>query len=107
MSRMTARYNGTCRKTGVTIVPGDIIDYDRRTRSTVLVMRSNPDGEAPSDYPADPDVSIAASIDPDLTEIARASSFDNAVRDIVLQEVFQYVGNIQEADGLYAALSEE
>jgi hypothetical protein len=45
--------------------------------------------------------------DADLSEIARASSFSNAVRDIVLQEVFQYVGNIQEADGLYAALSEE
>lgn len=67
MSRMTARYSGTCRRTGVTIAPGDIIDYDRRTRSTVLVMRSNPDGEAPSDYPTDPDVSLAASIDPELT----------------------------------------
>ena len=33
MSRMTARYPGTCRRTGATITPGDIIDYDRRTRS--------------------------------------------------------------------------
>lgn len=66
MARMTARYSGTCRRTGATITPGDIIDFDRRTRSTVLVMRSNPDGEAPSDYPADPDVSLAASLDPEL-----------------------------------------
>lgn len=45
--------------------------------------------------------------DADLSEIARASSFSNAVRDIVLQEVFQYVGNIQESDALSASLSEE
>jgi hypothetical protein len=64
MSRMTARYPGTCRKTGATIAPGDIIDYNRATRSTVLVMRANPDGTAPSDYPAD--VALAASIDPEL-----------------------------------------
>jgi len=49
MSRMTARYSGTCRRTGSRIAPGDIIDYDRRTRSTVLVMRANPDGTAPAD----------------------------------------------------------
>jgi len=66
MSRMTARYPGTCRRTGATITPGDIIDYDRRTRSTVLVMRASPDGAAPADYPADPDASLAASIDPEL-----------------------------------------
>lgn len=45
--------------------------------------------------------------DADLSEVARASSFSNAVRDIVLQEVFQHVGNIQEADGLHAALTKE
>jgi hypothetical protein len=65
---MTARYPGTCRKTGAAITPGDIIDYDRRTRSTVLVMRANPDGEAPADYPADPDAGLAASIDPELAQ---------------------------------------
>lgn len=45
--------------------------------------------------------------DADLSEIARASSFSNAVRDIVLQEVFSHVGNIQDADGLHAALTKE
>jgi hypothetical protein len=74
---MTARYPGTCKRTGATITPGDIIDYDRRTRSTVLVMRANPsdfpaddelpDGAAPADYPADPE--LAAS-DPDAAAAA-------------------------------------
>ena len=68
MSRMTARYPGTCRKTGATITPGDTIDYDRRTRSTVLVMRANP-----SDYPADDELpddgaGLTASIDPELAQ---------------------------------------
>jgi hypothetical protein len=66
MSRMTARYPGTCRRTGATIAPGDIIDFDRRTRTTVLVMRANPaGGDAPADYPDD-GASLAASIDPEL-----------------------------------------
>ena len=69
MSRMTARYAGTCRKTGASIKPGDIIDYDRRARSTILVMRRNPDGSAPVDYPtADPDHALARSIDLELAE---------------------------------------
>lgn len=55
MARMSARYSGVCRKTGTRINPGDTIDYDRRTRSTVLVMRAN-----------SADVSLAQSIDPDL-----------------------------------------
>jgi hypothetical protein len=45
--------------------------------------------------------------DADLSEISQASSFANALRDIVLQEVFQFVGNIQEADALSASFSEE
>lgn len=45
--------------------------------------------------------------DADLTEISRASSFSDAVREIVLQEVFQYIDNIQESDALSASLSEE
>ena len=65
MSRMTARYSGTCRKTGASISPSDTIDYNRATRTTVLVMRANPDGEAPSDYPDD-GASLAQSIDPEL-----------------------------------------
>lgn len=45
--------------------------------------------------------------DADLSEVARASSFSDAVREIVLQEVFQYIDNIQESDALSASLSEE
>jgi len=68
MSRMTARYSGTCKRTGSRITPGDIIDFDRRTRSTVLVMRANPSGgDAPADYPDD-GASLAASIDPELAQ---------------------------------------
>ena len=69
MTRMTARYPGTCKRTGATITPGDIIDYDRRTRSTVLVMAANPaDFPADDELPADPDAGLAASIDPELAE---------------------------------------
>jgi len=68
MARMTARYSGICRKTGARIAPGDTIDYDRRTRSTVLVTRCNPDGDAPTDYPVDPDLALAQSIDPELAQ---------------------------------------
>lgn len=66
MARMTARYPGTCRKTGASIAPGDIIDYDRRTRSTVLVMRANPDDFLADDELPDDGASLAASIDPEL-----------------------------------------
>lgn len=45
--------------------------------------------------------------DADLSEISQASSFSNALREIVLQEVFQFVGNIQEADALSASFSKE
>jgi len=69
MSRMTARYAGTCKRTGAPIAPGDIIDYDRRTRSTVLVARCNP-----ADYPVDPDAGLAQSIDPELDPESAAAA---------------------------------
>jgi hypothetical protein len=45
--------------------------------------------------------------DADLAEFTRVYSFADALREIVLREVFHHVGNIQEADGLSAAFSEE
>lgn len=45
--------------------------------------------------------------DADLAEFTRVYSFSDALREIVLREVFHHVGNIQEADGLSAALSGE
>jgi hypothetical protein len=76
---MTARYPGTCRKTGATIAPGDIIDYDRRTRSTVLVMRANPDGEPPADYPVDPELAIS---DPESAAAAGRYLRDSLARGV-------------------------
>ncbi len=66
MSRMTARYPGICARTGARINPGDLIDYSRSTRRAVLVHRFNPEGQAPADYPVDPDAAYAAALDPDL-----------------------------------------
>jgi hypothetical protein len=68
MSRMTARFPGQCARTGARINPGDTIDYSRQTRRAILVMRCNPAGEAPADYPADPDLSLARSLDPELAD---------------------------------------
>ena len=34
---MAARYHGTCAATGAVIRPGDIVLYDRATRTVVLV----------------------------------------------------------------------
>ncbi len=68
MSRMTARFPGQCARTGARINPGDIIDYSRQTRRAVLVMRCNPTGDAPVDYPADPDLALARSLDPELAD---------------------------------------
>jgi hypothetical protein len=79
MSRMTARYPGTCRKTGAAITPGDMIDYDRRTRSTVLVMRANPDGEPPADYPADLELAIS---DPEAAAAAGRYLRDSLARGV-------------------------
>jgi len=45
--------------------------------------------------------------DADLAEFTRVYSFADALREIVLREVFHHVGNIQEADGLSAVFSEE
>ena len=45
--------------------------------------------------------------DVDLAEFTRTRSFADALREIVLREVFHHIGNIQEADGLYASLTEE
>lgn len=39
MAQMTARYAGKCAKTGAPIRPGDMIDYDRRTRRTTLLTQ--------------------------------------------------------------------
>lgn len=35
---ITARYPGTCARTGAAIKPGDKINYDRLTRRATLVM---------------------------------------------------------------------
>ena len=45
--------------------------------------------------------------DVDLAEFTRTRSFADALREIVLREVFRHIGNIQEADGLYASITEE
>ena len=38
---MTARYPGKCAATGAPIRPGDLIDYDRKTRRATLAERVN------------------------------------------------------------------
>lgn len=68
MTRMTARYPGTCCNTGATIAPGDIIDYNRATRSAVLVMRANPNDWPAHDELPDDGAALAASIDPELAQ---------------------------------------
>lgn len=45
--------------------------------------------------------------DADLSEFTQTRTFDDALREIVLRELFHYIGNIQESDGLAAAYSEE
>lgn len=45
--------------------------------------------------------------DADLSEFTRVYSFADALREIVLREVFHHIGNILEADGLSAVFSEE
>jgi hypothetical protein len=37
MATMQARYPGKCARTGRPIVPGDTIDYDRRTKRCTLI----------------------------------------------------------------------
>jgi hypothetical protein len=39
MAQMTARFAGKCAKTGAPIRPGDMIDYDRRTRRATLLTQ--------------------------------------------------------------------
>lgn len=38
---MNARYAGTCADTGAAIAPGDLIQYDRTTKRTVLIQKAN------------------------------------------------------------------
>lgn len=45
--------------------------------------------------------------DADLSEFTQTRTFDDALREIILREVFHHIGNIQESDGLAAAYSEE
>jgi len=45
--------------------------------------------------------------DADLTEFTQRSAFYDALREIVLREVDNYVRNIQESDALAAVYSEE
>ena len=45
--------------------------------------------------------------DVDIAEFTRTSSFSDALREVILREVFHHIGNIQEADGLYASITEE
>lgn len=45
--------------------------------------------------------------DADLTEFTQRSAFYDALREIVLREVDNYVRNIQESDALASASSEE
>jgi len=37
---MTARFAGTCADTGAAIAPGDTIQYDRRTKRTILLKKA-------------------------------------------------------------------
>lgn len=40
MATMQARYSGKCARTGRPIVPGDTIDYDRRSKRATLIAAS-------------------------------------------------------------------
>ena len=44
--------------------------------------------------------------DADLSEFTQTRTFDDALREIILRELFHHIGNIQESDGLTAACSE-
>ena len=44
--------------------------------------------------------------DADLSEFTQTRTFADALHEIVLRELFHYIGNIQESDGLAAAYSE-
>ena len=58
MKTMTARYPGTCSRTGAPIRPGDLIVYVGRGRAYLSDL-----------IPAvDPDLSLARSIDPELAD---------------------------------------
>lgn len=52
MAEMTAKYPGTCAKTGERIRKGDLIDYDRGTRQAVLIksMSTTMQRYAKTDY---------------------------------------------------------
>lgn len=45
--------------------------------------------------------------DADLSKFTQTRTFADALREIILREVFHYVSNIQESDALAAALAEE
>ena len=45
--------------------------------------------------------------DVDIVEFTRTSSFSDALREAILREAFHHIGNIQEANGLYASITEE
>ena len=45
--------------------------------------------------------------DVDLAEFTRVNSFAEALREIVLREVFHHIGNIQESDASASAFAEE
>ena len=63
MKTMLARYPGTCTRTGARINPGDLIVFLGKGRA-YLALESSPD--IYSD--ADPDLSLARSIDPELAD---------------------------------------
>jgi len=64
MKTMTARFPGTCARTGAPIAPGDLIDYHGRGRSILRARASRPDLDAPEIRESD--LQLAVDLDPDL-----------------------------------------
>jgi hypothetical protein len=53
MKTMTAKYPGTCARTGAPIRPGDLIDYHGRGRSILRQRASDRDPDSPDIRPSD------------------------------------------------------
>ena len=64
MKTMTARYPGTCARTGAPIAPGDLIDYHGRGRS-ILRARASANFDAGAN-PQNSDLQLAVDLDPEL-----------------------------------------
>ena len=64
MKTMTARFPGTCARTGAPIAPGDTIDYHGKGRSILRARASTRDLDAPEIRESD--LQLAVDLDPEL-----------------------------------------